>query len=48
MENMKDEEITENIQSVIRVLEGRLKKGIKNISLAYIKTTMGPPVKVKL
>lgn len=47
MENMKDEEITENVQSVIRVLEGRLKKGIKNISLAYIKTAMGPPVKVK-
>lgn len=47
MENMKDEEITENIQSVIRVLEGKLKKGIKNISYAYIKTTMGSPVKVK-
>jgi large subunit ribosomal protein L1 len=47
MENMKDEEIAENIQSVVRVLEGKLKKGLKNISYAYIKTTMGSPVKVK-
>jgi large subunit ribosomal protein L1 len=46
MENMKDEEITENIQAVLRVLEGKLKKGMKNIKSAYIKTAMGPPVKV--
>jgi large subunit ribosomal protein L1 len=47
MENMKNEELTENIQVVIRALEGKLKRGMKNISYAYIKTTMGPPVKVK-
>jgi large subunit ribosomal protein L1 len=47
MENMKDEEITENIQTVLRVLEGKLKKGMKNIKFAYIKTAMGPPVKIK-
>lgn len=47
MENMKDEEITENIQTVLRVLEGKLKKGIKNIKFAYIKTAMGTPVKIK-
>ena len=47
MENMKDEELAENIQTIIRALEGKLKKGIKNVSYAYIKTTMGPPVKVK-
>jgi large subunit ribosomal protein L1 len=46
MENMKDEEIAENIQTVLRVLEGKLKKGMKNIKSAYIKTAMGPPVKV--
>ncbi len=46
MENMKDEEIAENIQTVLRVLEGKLKKGTKNIKSAYIKTAMGPPVKV--
>jgi len=47
MENMKDEEITDNIQAVLRALEGKLKKGIKNIKFAYIKTAMGTPVKVK-
>jgi len=47
MENMKDEEIAENIQTVLRVLEGKLKKGMKNIKLAYIKTAMGAPVKIK-
>jgi len=47
MENMKDEELTDNIQAILRVLEGKLKKGMKNIKLAYIKTAMGEPVKVK-
>jgi large subunit ribosomal protein L1 len=47
MENMKDEEITENILMVLRVLEGKLKRGMKNIKFAYIKTAMGTPVKVK-
>jgi len=47
MENMKDEEITENILMVLRVLEGKLKRGMKNVKFAYIKTAMGAPVKVK-
>jgi large subunit ribosomal protein L1 len=47
MENMKDEEIAENIQTVLRVLEGKLKKGMKNIKFVYIKTAMGVPVKIK-
>jgi large subunit ribosomal protein L1 len=46
-ENMKEEELAENIQTVLRTLEGKLKKGMKNIRSASIKTTMGPPVKVK-
>jgi large subunit ribosomal protein L1 len=47
MENMKDEEIAENIQAILKVLEGKLKKGTKNIKFAYIKTAMGTPVKIK-
>jgi len=47
MENMKEEEISENIQAVLRVVEGKLKKGMKNIKSAYIKTAMGAPVKIK-
>jgi large subunit ribosomal protein L1 len=46
-EDMKEEELTENIQVVLRVMEGKLKKGMKNIRFASIKTSMGAPVKVK-
>jgi len=46
-ESMKDEEIAENVQAVLRVIEGKLKKGMKNIKLAYVKTSMGAPVKIK-
>jgi large subunit ribosomal protein L1 len=46
-ENMKDEELVANIQAVLRVVEGKLKRGLKNIKLAYIKTSMGEPVKIK-
>jgi large subunit ribosomal protein L1 len=46
-ENMSDEEIAQNVQAVIRRIEGKLKKGIKNIRSIHLKTTMGPSVKVK-
>ncbi|MGD0028354.1 MAG: 50S ribosomal protein L1 [Candidatus Bathyarchaeia archaeon] len=46
-EDMKEEELTENIQAVLRVMEGKLKKGIKNVKFASIKTSMGKPVKIK-
>ena len=47
-ENMPDEEIAQNVQAVIRRIEGKLKRGIKNIRSIHIKTTMGPPVKVAM
>lgn len=46
-ESMTDEEIAENVQAVLRVLEGKLKKGMKNIRFAYLKTSMGAPVKIR-
>jgi large subunit ribosomal protein L1 len=46
-ENMKEEEIAENIQAVLRTLEAKLKRGMKNIKSTYIKTSMGTPVKIK-
>ena len=46
-ERMSDEELNDNIQAVLRVLEGKLKRGLKNIKLAFIKTSMGEPVKIK-
>jgi large subunit ribosomal protein L1 len=44
---MSDEQIAENIQAVLRRLEGKLKKGLKNIRTMVIKTAMGPPVELK-
>ena len=45
--DMKEEEIVDNIQAILRVLEGKLKRGLKNIKFAFIKTSMGTPVKIK-
>ena len=45
-EDMPNEEIAENVQAVIRRIEGKLKRGIKNIRSIHLKTTMGTPVKV--
>ncbi|MEM2875810.1 MAG: 50S ribosomal protein L1 [Candidatus Bathyarchaeia archaeon] len=45
-EEMRNEETLENIKAVLSKIEGRLKKGVKNIDSIYIKTTMGKPVKV--
>jgi large subunit ribosomal protein L1 len=47
-EDMKDEEIAENIMAVIRRIEGKLKRGLKNITTICLKTTMGKPTKIKL
>jgi len=47
-EDMTDEELIDNIQTVIRRLEGRLKRGIKNIGSIYLKTTMGSSVKIDI
>jgi large subunit ribosomal protein L1 len=46
-ENMKEEEIAENIQTILRAVEAKLKRGMKNIKSTYIKTSMGSPVKIK-
>jgi len=46
-EDMSDEQIAENIEAVIRGLEGKLKRGLKNIRSIVIKTAMGPPVKMR-
>ena len=46
-EDMKEEELVDNIQAVLRFLEGKLKRGLKNVKFAFIKTSMGKPVKIK-
>jgi large subunit ribosomal protein L1 len=47
-ESMADEEIAENVQAVVRRIEGKLKRGIKNIRSIHLKTAMGTPVKVAM
>jgi len=46
-ESMSDDDLSDNIQAVLRVLDGKLKRGLKNVKNVYIKTAMGVPVKIK-
>jgi large subunit ribosomal protein L1 len=45
--NQSDEELVDNIQAILRVLEGKLKRGLKNVDVAFLKASMGAPVKIK-
>jgi len=47
-EGMSDDELVENIQAVLSRVSGKLKRGAKNIEAVYVKTTMGPSVKVNI
>lgn len=47
-EEMPDKQVLENIQAVLGRLEGRLKRGFKNVKSVQIKTTMGHPVQIKV
>ncbi len=44
---MKPEEIATNLRAVLERVEGKLERGGQNIRSAYLKTTMGPPVRVR-
>lgn len=46
-QQMKDEDIVDNTMAVLHVLDGKLKRGLKNVKYAFIKTSMGEPVKIK-
>ena len=46
-EDMSDEKIVDNIQAVLRFLDEKLKRGLKNIKFLFIKTSMGTPIKIK-
>src|SRR5213596_508449 len=46
-EDMSDDVLVQNIQTVISRLESKLEKGAKNIKSVAVKTTMGPLVKVE-
>jgi len=45
-ETMSDEDLVDNAQAILRVLDGKLKRGLKNIKYVFIKTSMGEPVTI--
>jgi len=47
-EDMADKEIAEKVQAIMRRIEGKLKRGIKNVKSVYLKTSMGSAVKVAM
>jgi large subunit ribosomal protein L1 len=47
-EDMTDDVLVQNIQTVISRLEAKLEKGPKNIKSMAIKASMGPPVKIQM
>lgn len=46
--DMKPEDITENIEEVLKRITGKLEKGSGNIDSVYVKTTMGPSYKLEV
>jgi large subunit ribosomal protein L1 len=46
-EEMKTEHIAENIDAIMKRLEGKLERGKLNIGSVYVKTTMGPPMRIQ-
>ncbi len=46
-EKMEDEKIAENISEIIKFFENKLERGYDNIKSIYVKTSMGPAVKLE-
>jgi large subunit ribosomal protein L1 len=46
-EDMKEEELADNIETVLSALVEKLKRGIGNIRSIYLKPSMGAPVRLK-
>jgi large subunit ribosomal protein L1 len=43
---MKPEQVAENIDAILKRVESVLEQGPLNIRSVYVKTTMGPPVRL--
>jgi large subunit ribosomal protein L1 len=46
-ESKSEDDLFDNVQAILRFLEGKLKRGLKNVKNVYVKTSMGVPVKIK-
>ncbi len=47
-EDMDDKAIAENIYTVLQFVERKMEKGLNNIRSVYLKTTMGPCVRIEV
>ena len=45
-EEMNTEHISDNIDAIFKRLEGKLERGKLNIGSVYVKTSMGPPMRI--
>jgi large subunit ribosomal protein L1 len=45
-EEMSTEQIADNIDAILKRLEGKLERGKMNIGSVFVKTSMGPPMRV--
>lgn len=45
-EKMESAQLAENIDAIMKRVEAKLERGRMNIGSVYVKTTMGPPVRV--
>ena len=46
--NLDNKSTAENIREVLMFLEENLDKGMQNVKSIYVKTSMGPTVKLEL
>jgi len=46
-EEMSTEQIADNIDAILKRLEGKLERGKLNIGSVYVKTSMGPPMRIQ-
>lgn len=46
-EEMSTEHIADNIDTVLKRIEGKLERGKLNIGSVYVKTSMGPPMRIR-
>jgi large subunit ribosomal protein L1 len=45
-DEMSSEQISDNIDAILKRLEGKLERGKLNIGSVYVKTSMGPPMRI--
>jgi len=45
-EEMNTEQISDNIDAILKRLEGKLERGKLNLGSVYVKTSMGPPIRI--